>query len=32
MEVSRTEAQEALAAAEALWDFVINLLPGDTRV
>ncbi len=32
MEVSQTEAQEAFAAAEALWDFVINLLPRDTRV
>ena len=26
------EAQEALATAEAVWDFVINLLPGETHV
>jgi len=32
MEVSRKEAQEALATAEAVWDFVINLLPKDTHV
>lgn len=32
MEVSRKEAQEVLATAEAVWDFVINLLPGETHV
>ena len=32
MEVSRNEAQEALATAEAVWKFVINLLPHETRV
>lgn len=32
MEVSRSEAEEALSTAEALWNFVINLLPTETHV
>ncbi|MCW4021160.1 MAG: HEPN domain-containing protein [Candidatus Bathyarchaeota archaeon] len=31
MEVTPNEAQEALAAAEALWNFVINLLPEEVK-
>lgn len=32
IEVTPNEAQEALATAEAVWDFVINLLPKDSNV
>ena len=32
MEVSRSEAEEALSTAEVLWDFVIDLLPTETHV
>jgi len=31
LEVSREEAQEALAAAEGAWSFVLNLLPDPLR-
>ncbi len=31
MEVSPTDAQEALATAEALWDFIIDLLPQEAK-
>ena len=32
MEVSPEEAQEALATAEAVWDFVLKLLPGEIHL
>lgn len=32
MEVSRSEAEEALSTAEAVWNFVIDLLPTETHV
>ena len=32
MKVSRKEAQEALATGEAVWDFVLNLLPGEIHI
>ena len=32
MEVSRDEAMDALTTAEAVWKFVLNLLPEDLRL
>ena len=32
MEVTPNEAQEALAAAQAVWNFVVDLLPTETHV
>jgi len=31
MEISQQEAEEALAIAEMMWDFVLRLLPGETH-
>ncbi|MFN3476390.1 MAG: HEPN domain-containing protein, partial [Candidatus Methylomirabilales bacterium] len=31
MEISREEAREAFATAEAVWDSVLNLLPGESH-
>jgi len=31
MEIPQQEAEEALAIAEMMWDFVLRLLPGETH-
>ena len=31
MEISQEEAQEALATAEAVWNFILNLIPNGTH-
>lgn len=31
IEISQEEAQEALAMAEAMWSFILNLIPGVTH-
>ena len=31
MEISPEEAQEALATAETVWNFILNLIPGVTN-
>lgn len=31
IEISQEEAQSALATAEAMWSFILNLIPGATH-